>query len=92
MAAYVGSNPTQDVNWITLSAAESMRRLEEGSIDAFLGFPPEPQNLRARQIGHVVVNSAADKPWSQYFCCMVTGNREFVHGIPSPPNVRSALS
>jgi NitT/TauT family transport system substrate-binding protein len=29
-----------------------------------------------------VVNSAIDKPWSQYFCCMVTGNREFVQKNP----------
>jgi NitT/TauT family transport system substrate-binding protein len=82
MAAYVGLNPTQDINWTTLSAAESMQRLEAGTIDAFLGFPPEPQNLRARHVGHSVVNSAVDKPWSQYFCCMVTGNREFVQRNP----------
>jgi len=38
--------------------------------------------LRAQKIGHVVVNSTVDKPWSQYFCCMVTGNREFVRKHP----------
>ena len=31
-----------------------------------------------QQIGHVVVNSTTDRPWSQYFCCMVAANREFV--------------
>ena len=41
-----------------------------------------PQNLRAKQIGHAVVNSAVDRPWSQYFCCIVTGNREFVRKYP----------
>ena len=30
----------------------------------------------------MVVNSAVDRPWSQYFCCMVTGNREFVRTHP----------
>jgi hypothetical protein len=29
----------------------------QGKIDAFLGFPPEPQDLRARRIGHVVVTA-----------------------------------
>lgn len=82
MAAYVGLNPAQDITWITLPAAESMQRLEAGTIDAFLGFPPEPQLLRARGVGHSVVNSAVDKPWSHYFCCMVTGNREFVQKHP----------
>ena len=28
-----------------------------GKIDAFLGFPPEPQELRARKIGRVILNS-----------------------------------
>jgi NitT/TauT family transport system substrate-binding protein len=23
-----------------------------------------------------------DRPWSQYFCCMLTGNREFVRNHP----------
>jgi NitT/TauT family transport system substrate-binding protein len=41
-----------------------------------LGFPPEPQDLRARHIGRVIVNSATDRPWSQYFCCMLAGNRD----------------
>ena len=59
-----------------------MRLLAEGKVDAFLGFPPAPQELRAKQIGHVVVNSAVDRPWSQYFCCMVSANREFVRQSP----------
>ena len=59
-----------------------MRLLAEGKIDALMGFPPVPQELRAKKIGHVVVNSAADRPWSQYFCCMMAGNREFVRKHP----------
>jgi NitT/TauT family transport system substrate-binding protein len=45
-------------------------------------LPPDPQELRARRIGHVVVNSAKDRPWSQYVCCIVVGNREFVRKNP----------
>ena len=56
--------------------------IAEGKIDACLGLPPVPQDLRARHIGHVVVNSAMDRPWSQYFCCMLAGNREFVRKYP----------
>ena len=51
-------------------------------IDAFLAFPPVAQELRAKQIGHVVVNTSSDRPWSQYFCCVVTGNRAFVQQHP----------
>src|SRR5712692_4437734 len=71
------STPRKDVNFVVHPSAESMQLLAEGKIDAYLGFPPEPQELRAKQIGHVVVNSALDRPWSQYFCCMVIGNRDF---------------
>jgi NitT/TauT family transport system substrate-binding protein len=82
MAAHVGLDPRRDINWVTHRPAESMRLLADGKIDAFLGFPPEPQELRARNIGRVVVNSTRDRPWSQYFCCMMVGNRDFVRKHP----------
>jgi len=82
MAAYVGLDPGKDINWATYPSVESIRLLAEGRIDAFLAFPPEAQELRARKIGHVVVNSGADRPWSQYLCCMLAGNREFVRKNP----------
>jgi NitT/TauT family transport system substrate-binding protein len=50
--------------------------------DAFLGFPPQAQALPAQGIGHVGVNSSIDRPWSQYFCCMLAGNREFIRQHP----------
>jgi NitT/TauT family transport system substrate-binding protein len=82
MAAYVGLDPRKDINWVNHSADESMRLLAEGRIDAYLGFPTNPQEFRAKKIGRVVVNSAVDRPWSQYFCCMLVGNREFVRKHP----------
>ena len=82
MLAHVGLDPRQDINWVTHPSAEVERLLDEGKIDAFMGFPPDPQELRARKIGHVVVNSNVDRPWSQYFCCMLAANREFVRKHP----------
>ncbi len=64
MVAHVGLDARKDINWVTHSFADSMRLLAEGKIDAFLGFPPQPQELRAKKIGHVVVNSMVDRPWS----------------------------
>ena len=82
MAAYVGLDPRRDITWVTHPSDESMRLLGRGEIDAFIGFPPEPQELRAKRIGHVVINSAVDRPWSQYFCCMSVANRDFARKYP----------
>ena len=82
MLAYVGLNPQKDVTWDVHPPDESMQLLVEGKLDALMAHPPEPQELRAKQIGHVVVNTARDRPWLQYFCCMVAGNREFVRKHP----------
>jgi len=82
MAAYVRLDPQKDITWVTHPPAEAVQLLTEGKIDALMAFPPLAQELRAQGIGHVVVNSAVDRPWSQYFCCMVTGNREFVRKHP----------
>jgi len=93
MLAHVGLDPQKDVNFVELPAAEGKRRLAEGKVDAYLGFPPDPQELRALKVGHVVVNSAIDRPWSQYFCCIATGNREFVrkHPIATKRALRATL-
>jgi NitT/TauT family transport system substrate-binding protein len=82
MAQYVGLDPHKDIHWAVHPPAEAIQLLAEGTIDALVGFPPVPQELRARQIGQSVVSSAVDRPWSQYFCCIVTGNREFVRTHP----------
>ena len=93
MAAYVGLDLRKDINFVTRPGPESIRLLSEGTIDAYLGFPPEPQEMRQKQIGHVVVNSTVDRPWSQYFCCMLAGNREFVrrHPIATKRALRAIL-
>jgi NitT/TauT family transport system substrate-binding protein len=82
MLTYVGLNPRQDVRWVTHPFSDSLRLLAEGKIDAYMTVPPVTQELRAKKIGHVVVNSTVDRPWSQYFCCMVAANREFIRKNP----------
>ena len=82
MAAHVGLDPRRDITWVTDTTANAVALLTEGKIDAFMAFPPRTQELRAKQLGQVVVNSAVDRPWSQYFCCMIIGHREFIHKHP----------
>ena len=38
--------------------------------------------MRARRIGRVILNMSFDQPWSQYFCCIAYGNRDFVRDHP----------
>jgi NitT/TauT family transport system substrate-binding protein len=80
MTADIGLDPSKDIQWVT--DAKPIEQFIDGKIDAFLGFPPQPQELRARRLGRVIVNSTVDGPWSQYFCCMLAGNREYVQKYP----------
>ena len=82
MVAYVGLDPRKDVNLVSHPTVEAIQLLADGKVDAVLGFPPEPQELRARKIGHSIVNTATDRPWSQYFCCLAAGRRDFVAKNP----------
>jgi len=82
IASYVGLDPINDIRWVTSRWPKPAGLFADGKIDAYLGFPPEPQELRARHIGHVILNSAEDRPWSEHFCCMIAGNREFVRKYP----------
>jgi NitT/TauT family transport system substrate-binding protein len=82
MLAYVGVDPARDVRWVFHTPSTAMQLLADGTIDGLLALPPASQELRARKIGHVVVNSTVDRPWSQYFCCMAIGRREFIQRHP----------
>jgi len=93
MAAEVGLDPKKDLRWIADPAEKPKDLFIDRKIDAFLGFPPEPQELRAKQIGRVIFDTAVDRPWSQYFCCMLAGNREFVrrHPVATKRAIRAIL-
>jgi NitT/TauT family transport system substrate-binding protein len=82
MATHVGLDPAKDIRWVTGPKVDPLDLFVEGKIDAFLGFPPEPQELRARHAGHVIVSTAVDRPWSQYFCCVLGGNQDYVRRHP----------
>jgi NitT/TauT family transport system substrate-binding protein len=107
IAANVGLDPRRDINWITPEGQpmpggpsqvrygneDSQRLFVEGKAEAFLGFPPQPQELKAQKLGHVLVNSATDRPWSQYFCCLATASRAFVtrHPVATKRALRAIL-
>jgi NitT/TauT family transport system substrate-binding protein len=82
IVAYVGVNP-RDIRWInTKSTDEAMQHFVDGKADAFLAFAPQPQELRIKKVGRVILDTTKDRPWSQYFCCMVSARREFAQKYP----------
>jgi NitT/TauT family transport system substrate-binding protein len=92
MAAHVGLDPKTDFDWVT-SATNPMELFAERKADAFLAFPPEPQELRDRKIGRVIISTIQDKPWSQYLCCVLFSSTEFVrtHPIATKRYLRAVL-
>ena len=82
IVSYVGLDPRKDINYVWVKKDEAMELFQKGKVDAFISFPPGPQELMAKGIGRLLVDTNVDKPWSQYFCCMVSARRGFVKDNP----------
>jgi NitT/TauT family transport system substrate-binding protein len=83
MLAYVGLDPQRDVRWLAPPDFDDPKKLFlEGRTDALFAYPPDAQELRAKKIGHVVLDTAQDRPWSQLLCCYVFANLEYVRRHP----------
>lgn len=93
MLVYIGLDPEHDIDWIVQPPARQREMFAEGQIDVLVAFPPIAQELRARGIGRVITATATDRPWSQYFCCMVEANRDFVdrHPVATKRALRALL-
>ena len=81
-AAYVGLDPQKDINWVSIPFGDQLPLFTQGKIDAFMCSPPLSLELRQKKIGHALVNTATDKPWSQYSCCLIASTKEFVRKHP----------
>jgi NitT/TauT family transport system substrate-binding protein len=82
MVGLVGLDPATDFHWVTDPSLQPMDLFVKSEIDAFLAGPPDLQEVRARNIGHVIVSSITDRPWSQYYCCMLATRTEFARNYP----------
>jgi NitT/TauT family transport system substrate-binding protein len=82
MAAEVGLDPAKDIDWVVNPKTAPIELFASGKVEVFVGNPPESLDLRAQRIGHVILKTVVDRPWSQYFCCMVAGNREYIRKNP----------
>jgi len=82
LVAYVGLDPEKDFEYISASKNEAIELFKKGEIDAFISFPPGNEQLKELGIGRVLVDTNVDRPWSQYFCCMVNASRKFTRENP----------
>ena len=82
MAAFVGLDPKKDLTIINDPEAKPLDQFIQGKLDAYMALPPEPQLLRARGFRDVIVRTATDRPWSQYFCCTLAARRDYVGRNP----------
>ena len=78
MAAYVGLDPKNDIRWSPTPRSSLWNSSPRASSTPFWHFRREPQELHARRRRPCDLRTAVDRPWSQYFCCVLAGNREFV--------------
>jgi NitT/TauT family transport system substrate-binding protein len=84
MAGLVGLDSSRDIRWILASGPREnpLDLFAAGTIDAFLATPPLLQEVRARNIGHVILSSITDQPWSKYYCCFLGISTGFVRKYP----------
>jgi NitT/TauT family transport system substrate-binding protein len=80
---FIGIVPGRDVELVAWPRGKSVFvELQTGRIDAVLANPPMSQSLHASNQAHVILSSMVDRPWSQYLCCLIATNREFLEKHP----------
>jgi NitT/TauT family transport system substrate-binding protein len=82
IVAYIGLVPSNDIEWVVVHPHDWGQMLAERKVDAIGAFPPMSYALHAKQIGHVILNTTTDRPWRNYFCCMIAARKEFVRNNP----------
>ena len=82
IVGHVGLDPRRDINWVVVNPDDLIAQLDAGKIDATILTPPVTYRWRAKKVGHVILNMTTDRPWSQYFCCVLAANRDFVRKNP----------
>lgn len=81
--AYVGINPKKNITWVAGTTLQDAKTLFlNRKVDAFMSFAPEAHEVKNKKVGHVILNTVSDRPWSQYFCCMISANRDFIGKYP----------
>jgi NitT/TauT family transport system substrate-binding protein len=80
MLNYVGLDVARDVEWVI--ADSPTQDFIEGKVDAYLRVVWEVPATGTESMGHTIASNEVDRPWSQYFCCMVAGSTDYVTRHP----------
>jgi NitT/TauT family transport system substrate-binding protein len=78
----VGLDLSTDVRLVNYKPSDAARLLSSREVDGLVAFPPASQGLEKEGVGHVVLDSVTDRPWSDYFCCMAVANRAWMERHP----------
>ncbi|HEY8717581.1 ABC transporter substrate-binding protein [Pengzhenrongella sp.] len=84
LLAYVGMQPG-DANFVEIGPDTSIiSYFVDGKADAIATGGPAGPALHGTKNnpGHVLLNSALDKPWSQNYCCLLATNRDWARANP----------
>jgi NitT/TauT family transport system substrate-binding protein len=78
----VGVDPSE-VNWIE-DPNYTNAYFIDGKVDAIIVSGTGGSFLRANPAnpGRVILDQGADKPWSQYYCCLIVANRDWAQRNP----------
>jgi NitT/TauT family transport system substrate-binding protein len=86
LLAYVGVDPRTEVNFIEVPPDSAALRdaFLDGRSQAFIAPAASGPLLRRnpRNPGKVILDATMDKPWSQYYCCNLVANRDWIRRYP----------
>jgi NitT/TauT family transport system substrate-binding protein len=86
LLAYVGVDPRTEVNFIEVPPDSAALRdaFLDGRSQAFIAPAASGPLLRRnpKNPGTVILDTTMDKPWSQYYCCNLVANRDWVRRYP----------
>lgn len=91
--SYIGLDPLNDIEWVVHPYEEWSELFAAREIDALLLWPPDAQVYRNQKLGNVILDTGMDKPWKDYFCCIIAGNQDYVdkHPIATKRAIRAML-
>ena len=81
MASYIGLDPVNDIEWV-VQESNPADAFAQGKFDAYLFGPSQSLQLHAGKVGHTILNTTVDRPWSQHYCCMISAASDFVNSYP----------